>query len=438
MQDLYKAIDSLRKIDEGKNLAEEELSKCCDAPISDGPGDAEGRCTSCGEVVSVDEGKNKMGPQEIAVGDRVEFEGEKFEVLDVELDTIVADNLVTGLRNRLPTDKVTRLFGADAQTDQDKEDMSGMFDRLEKSGGSHAMKHTATEDDTLKIGTTSDMEDKHYPITYTADISYDSRDRTEVDNIVIHDKNGEMLPPDHPVYQAEVGFIEDEVKRTGEEAGEVVGEAIEDMENIEERVTYSTLAKLSGIKDPNKIFPGQKIKLPGGGSYTVKRGDTLSGIAQDYRLKKISNEPKKAIPMPKPRPKPEILDLPIADKFPKVKPPMYRDRKFDTEKYLTKQRQNPQMYNPLDKDSADKLNRLNKFDLNKSGDYKLDKTSVKQPEKKVGDDLINKISNSFGNTFKGSDKKGSADPLKLSQPKTNNTTKVAKRNMIKRITGANT
>jgi predicted RNA-binding Zn-ribbon protein involved in translation (DUF1610 family) len=38
------------------SIMEEELSKCCDAPISDGPGDAEGRCTSCGEVVSVDEG----------------------------------------------------------------------------------------------------------------------------------------------------------------------------------------------------------------------------------------------------------------------------------------------------------------------------------------------------------------------------------------------
>ena len=62
MLDLYKAIDSLRKINEGPN---------------------------------------KMGPQEIAVGDRVEFEGEKFEVVDVELDTIVADNLKTGLRNRL-------------------------------------------------------------------------------------------------------------------------------------------------------------------------------------------------------------------------------------------------------------------------------------------------------------------------------------------------
>ena len=62
---------------------------------------------------------------------------------------------------------------------------------------------------------------------------------------------------------------------------------IPESEELDERVTYNTLAKLSGIKDPNKIFPGQKITLPGGGSYTVKSGDTLSGIAQDFRLKKI-------------------------------------------------------------------------------------------------------------------------------------------------------
>ena len=46
------------------------------------------------------------GEKGIKVGDRVEFEGDKFEVVDVELDTIVADNIVTGLRNRLRTNKV--------------------------------------------------------------------------------------------------------------------------------------------------------------------------------------------------------------------------------------------------------------------------------------------------------------------------------------------
>lgn len=61
----------------------------------------------------------------------------------------------------------------------------------------------------------------------------------------------------------------------------------ESQQEIDERVTYATLAKLSGIENPDKIYPGQKITLPGGGSYTVKKGDTLSHIAQDFRLGKI-------------------------------------------------------------------------------------------------------------------------------------------------------
>jgi LysM repeat protein len=56
--------------------------------------------------------------------------------------------------------------------------------------------------------------------------------------------------------------------------------------------TVAKLQELNNIVDPNKIFAGQAIKLPGsaaaptaqaapasGGTYTVKPGDTLSGIA---------------------------------------------------------------------------------------------------------------------------------------------------------------
>lgn len=49
--------------------------------------------------------------------------------------------------------------------------------------------------------------------------------------------------------------------------------------------TYQTLASINGISDPDKIYPGQKIKISGGGGatyYTVKSGDTLSGIAAKY------------------------------------------------------------------------------------------------------------------------------------------------------------
>lgn len=53
---------------------------------------------------------------------------------------------------------------------------------------------------------------------------------------------------------------------------------------------YKTLAAINGIADPNKIFPGQVLRLSGSaptkqessGTYTVVRGDTLSGIAQRF------------------------------------------------------------------------------------------------------------------------------------------------------------
>lgn len=47
----------------------------------------------------------------------------------------------------------------------------------------------------------------------------------------------------------------------------------------------STLASINGISNPNWIYPGQVIKLSGGSStraYTVRSGDTLSGIAAKF------------------------------------------------------------------------------------------------------------------------------------------------------------
>ena len=55
--------------------------------------------------------------------------------------------------------------------------------------------------------------------------------------------------------------------------------------------TYQAIAKQNGISDPNKIQIGQKLKITkGSGSssssskqyYTIKYGDTLSGIAAKY------------------------------------------------------------------------------------------------------------------------------------------------------------
>ena len=56
--------------------------------------------------------------------------------------------------------------------------------------------------------------------------------------------------------------------------------------------TYQAIAKLNGISNPNKIYVGQKLKITkGSGSsssgsskqyYTIKSGDTLSGISAKY------------------------------------------------------------------------------------------------------------------------------------------------------------
>lgn len=53
--------------------------------------------------------------------------------------------------------------------------------------------------------------------------------------------------------------------------------------------TYQKLAEYNGIADPNKIYPGQQIKIPGGSNqgssttyYTVVSGDNLTKIANKY------------------------------------------------------------------------------------------------------------------------------------------------------------
>lgn len=49
--------------------------------------------------------------------------------------------------------------------------------------------------------------------------------------------------------------------------------------------TVAKLSELNGIKNPNLIYPGQKLKLPAKStpsSHTVARGETLGGIAKRY------------------------------------------------------------------------------------------------------------------------------------------------------------
>lgn len=59
--------------------------------------------------------------------------------------------------------------------------------------------------------------------------------------------------------------------------------------------TYQELARINGIANPDKIYPGQVIKINGSSTsitYTVQKGDTLTAIAKKYgtTINKIAND----------------------------------------------------------------------------------------------------------------------------------------------------
>ncbi len=158
-------------------------------------------------------------------------------------------------------------------------------------------------------------------------------------------------------------------------------------QELEERVTYSTLAKLSGIENPDKIYPGQKITLPGGGSYTVKGGDTLSGIAQDYRLGNIGkkddfkglDDPKTRAPQVPSKLGPDGQydgdDLGNAPTTPNKLGPdgKYSGDDLGNAPTTPEKKPTPVQYpsKPVDNDMLNKYDKINK------DEYKLDTTSIK-------------------------------------------------------------
>ncbi len=51
------------------------------------------------------------------------------------------------------------------------------------------------------------------------------------------------------------------------------------------------LAQRNKLVDPNKIMPGQRLQMPDGSEYTVKRGDTLYGIERRFRQGQTPSQP---------------------------------------------------------------------------------------------------------------------------------------------------
>jgi len=93
--------------------AEEELSKCCDAPIHDGDGDADGRCTSCGEVVRVEEGMDSF----VNPMDQDGTDNEK--AVDPMADDDLADEDMTENREMLDLLKLAGQGGVEETQDVD-------------------------------------------------------------------------------------------------------------------------------------------------------------------------------------------------------------------------------------------------------------------------------------------------------------------------------
>lgn len=85
------------------------------------------------------------------------------------------------------------------------------------------------------------------------------------------------------------GNIKEPVKENNKEINYVVkkGDTLSEIASKYD-TTYQKLASYNNIANPNKIFPGQIIKIPGLSSninpvtYVVKKGDTLSSIASKY------------------------------------------------------------------------------------------------------------------------------------------------------------
>ena len=103
------------------------------------------------------EGHNKMGPQGIAVGDRVEHKGDMYEVIAVDGDILTVNNLQNGNRTKFKMDDVTPIFGADAMTDKDEEDLEAMFKRLDDVP-SGSLKSVATEELDLEDDDLDELE----------------------------------------------------------------------------------------------------------------------------------------------------------------------------------------------------------------------------------------------------------------------------------------
>jgi len=129
--------------------AEEELSKCCDAPIHDGDGDADGRCTSCGEVVRVEEGMDSF----VNPMDQDGTDNEK--AVDPMADDDLADEDITeDDNNYMSADELKKELISDLNHLYDQASANDFTDNdhiLDEMGDYFKDMHANADDDVLEV-----------------------------------------------------------------------------------------------------------------------------------------------------------------------------------------------------------------------------------------------------------------------------------------------
>lgn len=95
----------------------------------------------------------------------------------------------------------------------------------------------------------------------------------------VRNANNAKIDPTH--------YVSEEIVKEVQIEGRYIVKSGDTLSGIASKygTTYQELARINNIANPNVIYPGQVIKINGGTVekiYTVKSGDTLSGIANKY------------------------------------------------------------------------------------------------------------------------------------------------------------
>ena len=151
--------------------------------------------------------------------------------------------------------------------------------------------HQNTHNYTVESGDTLSAIASHYGMTVNALVTLNGI------------KNANLIYPGQVLRVADSGqgsTVSQKATTTTSTAGTYTVRYGDTLSAIASRygTSTSTLASINGISNPNWIYPGQTIKLSGGSStraYTVRSGDTLSGIASRLGTSWISLKAKNGI-----------------------------------------------------------------------------------------------------------------------------------------------